>query len=144
MATVKKIPEDLLEQLRRDRERIAAELPELKERGRRLEEAASEDSLSGHLRRIIHCSGRPLQKIAAEVGLDVLILCDFLQGTRTLRSDVLDRLAQSRRRRHPNGADATASPRTAAEAGDRGPADIVISPATRRFGGDNAQQWEVS
>lgn len=95
MATVKKIPDDLLEQLRRDRESIAAELPELIERGRRLEEAALEDSLSGHLRRAIHRSGQPLKKIAAEVGLDALVLCDLLQGTRTLRSDVLDRLAQA-------------------------------------------------
>jgi hypothetical protein len=36
-----------------------------------------------------------LKKIAAEVGLDVFLLCDFLEGTATLRSDVLDRLAQA-------------------------------------------------
>jgi hypothetical protein len=95
MATTKNIPEELLEQLRRDRERIAAELPELRERGQRLEEAAAENSLCGHLRRAIHRSGRALKKIAAEVGLDVFVLCDFLEGTRTLRSDVLDRLAQA-------------------------------------------------
>jgi hypothetical protein len=52
-----------------DRGRVA----ELIERGRRLDEAASEDSLSGHLHRAIHRSGRPLRKIAAEVGLDVLM-----------------------------------------------------------------------
>src|SRR5713226_8426593 len=95
MSTAKSIPADLLEQLRRDREKIAAELPELKERGQRLEEAAAENSLSGHLRRAIHRRGRPLKKIAAEVGLDVFVLCDFLEGTATLRSDVLDRLAQA-------------------------------------------------
>ena len=95
MGTTKKVPEELMEQLRRDREAIAAELPELIERGRRLDEAGSEDSLSGHLRGAIHRSGRPLKKIAAEVGLDVFVLCDFLAGTRTLRSDVLDRLAQA-------------------------------------------------
>jgi hypothetical protein len=95
MATTKDIPVALLEQLRRDREKIAAELPELIERSRLLDEAASEDSLCGHLRRAIHRSGRPLRKIAAEVGLDVFVLCDFLEGTRTLRSDVLDRLAQA-------------------------------------------------
>jgi hypothetical protein len=88
-------PAELLEQVRRDRERITAELPELMERGQRLEEAAAENSLSGHLRRAIHRSGRPLKKIAAEVGLDVFLLCDFLEGTATLRSDVLDRLAQA-------------------------------------------------
>jgi hypothetical protein len=95
MATTKDIPVALLEQLRRDREKIATELPELMERGRLLDEAAAENSLSGHLRRAIHRSGRPLKKIAAEVGLDVFVLCDFLEGTRTLRSDVLDRLAQA-------------------------------------------------
>ena|SRR6266403_3426703 len=95
MSTTKKIPEDLLEQLRRDREKIAAELPELLGRGQRLDEAAAENSLCGHLRRAVHHSRRPLQKIAAEVGIDVLLLCDFLEGTRTLRSDVLDRLTQA-------------------------------------------------
>ncbi len=95
MAAAKTIPVELLEQLRRDRERIAAELPELMQRGQRLEEAAAENSLSGHLRRAVHRSGRPLKKIAAEVGLDVYLLCDFLEGTATLRSDVLDRLAQA-------------------------------------------------
>ena len=95
MATPKQIPPELLEQLRRDREKIAAELPELKERAQRLDEAAAENSLSGHLRRAIHRSGRPLKKIAAEVGLDLFVLCDFLEGTRTLRSDVIDRLAQA-------------------------------------------------
>jgi hypothetical protein len=95
MATTQDIPAELPEQLRRDREKIATELPELLERGRLLDEAAAENSLCGHLRRAIHHSGRPLKTIAAEVGLDVFVLCDFLEGTRTLRSDVLDRLAQA-------------------------------------------------
>jgi hypothetical protein len=47
------------------------------------------------LRRALHRSGQPLKAIAAAVGLDVFVLCDFLEGTRTLRSDVLDRLAQA-------------------------------------------------
>src|SRR5438128_934871 len=95
MSAAKTIPGDLLEQLRRDREKITAELREPKERRPRLDEAAAENSLSGHLRRAIHRSGRPLKKIAAEVGLDVFLLCDFLEGTATLRSDVLDWLAQA-------------------------------------------------
>src|SRR5487761_1073002 len=95
MSTARKFDPELLEELRRDRGKIAAELPELLERGKRLEEAAAEDSLSGHLRDAIHRSGRPLKKVAAEVGLDPFVLCDFLEGTRTLRSDVLDRLAQA-------------------------------------------------
>jgi len=95
MATTKNIPEDLLDQLRRDREKIAAELPELLERGQQLDEAASENSLSGHLRRAIHRSHRTLKKVASEVGIDPCVLCDFLEGSRTLRSDLLDRLAQA-------------------------------------------------
>ncbi|HEV2948201.1 MAG TPA: hypothetical protein VGX70_12550 [Gemmataceae bacterium] len=91
----KTISPELLEQLRRDREKMAAELPELMKRGQRLDEAAAENSLTGHLRRAIHQSGRPLKKIAANVGIDVFVLCDFLEGTATLRSDVLDRLAQA-------------------------------------------------
>jgi len=95
MATTKRIPEELLEQLRLDRQKIASELPELLERGKRLDEAAEENSLCGHLRRAIHHSGQPLKTIAATVGVDLFVLCDFLEGTRTLRSDVLDRLAQA-------------------------------------------------
>jgi hypothetical protein len=95
LGKTKNVPPSLLKQLRQDREKIAAEWPELIERGHLLDEAAAENSLSGHLRRAIHRSGRPLKKIAAEVGLDVLVLCDFLEGTRTLRSDVMDRLAQA-------------------------------------------------
>src|ERR1700730_3223304 len=95
MATNRRIPEELLEQLRRDRAKIAEELPELRERGLRLDEAASENSLCGHLRGAIHHSGQPLKKIAAAVGLDVFVLCDFLEGTRNLRSDMLGRLAQA-------------------------------------------------
>src|ERR1700674_1569377 len=95
MTTAKKIPEELPEQLRRDRPKIASELPELLARGQRLDEAASENSLSGHLRRAIHRSGQPLKKIAAEVGLDLFRLCDFLEGTAPLRSDVWGRWPQA-------------------------------------------------
>lgn len=95
MSSAGKIAPELLEELRRDREKIAAELPELLERRKRLDEAAAESSLSGRLRDAIHRSGRPLKRIAAEVGIDAFLLCDFLEGTQTLRSDVLDRLAQA-------------------------------------------------
>ena len=95
MSTARRISPELLEQLRGDREKIAAELPELAERGQRLHKAAEENSLCGHLRRAIHGSRAPLKKIAANAGLDVYLLCDFLEGTKTLRSDVMDRLAQA-------------------------------------------------
>jgi hypothetical protein len=48
MNTTKRISAELLEQRRRDREKIAAVLPELLPRGQRLDEATSENSLRGH------------------------------------------------------------------------------------------------
>ena len=86
---------DLLEELRRERALIAEELGELSERHDRMVEAKGEETFSGHLRRAIHSSGRLVREIAAEAGLSSQSLCEFLEGTRTLRSDVLDRLAQA-------------------------------------------------
>ena len=85
----------LLQQLRRERTLIAEELGELSERHDRMVEAKGEETFSGHLRRAIHGSGRLVREIAAEAGVSSQALCDFLEGTRTLRSDVLDRLAQA-------------------------------------------------
>jgi hypothetical protein len=70
-----------------------AELPDLVELGRRMHEAAAESTLSGHLRRAIHRSPKELADIASAVGIAPLELNEFLSGERTLRSDVLDRLA---------------------------------------------------
>lgn len=89
------IPSELFEQLKKDRDKIADELPELEERRKRLIEAKNEDTFSGHLRRAIHESGRLIRDIAADAGVTPQVLCEFLEGTRTLRSDVLDRLAQA-------------------------------------------------
>lgn len=58
-------------------------------------EAKSEQTFSGHLRRAIHRSGRLVREIAADAGVSSQSLCEFLEGTRTLRSDVMDRLAQA-------------------------------------------------
>jgi hypothetical protein len=63
--------------LREQRRLIAAELPDLTARDRMCKEAGDEPTLSGELRRAI-----------PPVALD-----EFLTGERTLRSDVLDRLA---------------------------------------------------
>ncbi len=93
--TIKTISSELLEQIRRDRELIAAELPELEERHQRMLEAKTEDTFSGHLRQAIHGSGRLVREIATDAGIPSQHLCEFLEGTRTLRSDVLDRLAQA-------------------------------------------------
>lgn len=70
-----------------------AELPELLDLGRRMHEASAENTLSGHLRRAIHRSPKELTDIAGTAGITPLHLNEFLSGERTLRSDVLDRLA---------------------------------------------------
>jgi hypothetical protein len=79
--------------LERNRRRVAAELPDLTARDQMRREASQEPTLSGELRRAIHASSLPLGQIAAGAGVSVLVLDEFLTGERTLRSDVLDRLA---------------------------------------------------
>jgi hypothetical protein len=74
---------------------VADELPELRDRDARMYHAAAEDTLCGHLRRAVHASPRPIRDIAKDSGIDSELLCDFLEGTRTLQSDVLDRLMQA-------------------------------------------------
>ena len=91
----RQIPDELLSQIERDRELIAQELPALADRDTRMREAADEDTLCGHLRQAIHRSRRALREIAREAGITATVLCDFLEGERTLRSDVLDRLTQA-------------------------------------------------
>jgi len=91
----KTVPPDLLERLRADRDAIAAELPEAIQRAERLREAAAENTVSGHVRRAVHQSRRPLEAIARDAGIPLEALCDWLSGDRTLRSDVLDRVAQA-------------------------------------------------
>ena len=58
-------------------------------------EARDEPTLSGELRRAIHSNPLSLTEIAAQAGIAPLALDEFLTGERTLRSDVLDRLASS-------------------------------------------------
>jgi hypothetical protein len=79
--------------LQRQRELVAAELPELIERDRMRKEAKDEPTLSGALRRAVHASELSLTIIAQRAGITPLVLDEFLTGERTLRSDVLDRLA---------------------------------------------------
>jgi transcriptional regulator with XRE-family HTH domain len=81
------------DRLRRYREQIASELPDLAERDRLRKEAREEATLSGALRRAIHGSPLSLSTIAQRAGIAPLALDEFLTGERTLRSDVLDRLA---------------------------------------------------
>jgi hypothetical protein len=81
------------ERLAKYREQIAAELPDLQVRDQLRKEAREEHTLSGELRRAVHSSELSLAQIAAQVGIVPLVLDEFLTGERTLRSDVLDRLA---------------------------------------------------
>ena len=88
----KMIPPEVHEQIRRDRAAIAAELPELEKGHARMVEAKQEDTFCGQLRRVIHNSGR---EVAADAGIPSQHLVEFLEGTRTLRSDVLERILQA-------------------------------------------------
>lgn len=81
--------------LHRHRKLIARELPELIERDQMRKDASDETTLSGELRRTVHASDLSLTEIAKRVGISSLLLDDFLTGERTLRSDVLDRLAET-------------------------------------------------
>jgi hypothetical protein len=84
---------EMRERWERARRETINEHTELIELGTRMREASSEDTLSGHLRRAIHRSDRELVDIAGAAGISLLELNEFLSGERTMRSDVLDRLA---------------------------------------------------
>lgn len=75
------------------REQIAQELPDLQARDQMRKDARDETTLSGELRRAISLSEFSLAEIAARIGVTPIMLDDFLTGERTLRSDILDRLA---------------------------------------------------
>ena len=79
--------------LQQYREQIAEELPDLEARDQMRKDAREEATLSGELRRAVHASGLSLAELAARIGITPIMLDDFLTGERTLRSDVLDRLA---------------------------------------------------
>lgn len=82
------------ERLRQHRDQIAAELPELAARDQMRKDAREEATLSGELRRAVHGSDATLGEVAERAGISLLLLDDFLTGERTLRSDVMDRLAE--------------------------------------------------
>ncbi len=81
------------ERLRQLREQVAEELPDLIARDQMRKEASEEATLSGQLRKAVHASDLTVSVIAARVGIPLLVLDEFLTGERTLRSDVMDRLA---------------------------------------------------
>ena len=84
-----------LARLAEARQQVAAELPDLVARERRMREAAEEETLSGELRRAIHNGDRDLISLAEVAGTTPVHLSEFLAGDRTLRSDVLDRLVMA-------------------------------------------------
>lgn len=86
---------ELLLQVRPDRDAIEQELDLLAIQNDRLHAAATEDTLSGHLRRAIHASRRSLAAIAREAGIELGALTGFLEGEHGLPSEVLDRLARA-------------------------------------------------
>jgi len=81
------------ERLTKYRQQVAQELPDLQARDQMRKDAREESTLSGELRRAVHASELSLSEIAARVAVTPLVLDDFLTGERTLRSDVIDRLA---------------------------------------------------
>lgn len=81
--------------LQRQRRQVARELSDLAAQDQMRKEARDEPTLSGELRRAIHASQNSLAVIAGKAKIPALALDEFLTGERTLRSDVLDRLATS-------------------------------------------------
>ena len=81
--------------LQQNRSLVAGELADLVKRDRMAKEASDEPTLSGELRRAVHASPLSLADIAGRSGISAPMLDEFLTGERTLRSDVLDRLAAS-------------------------------------------------
>jgi len=79
--------------LARNQKRVGQELPDLKLRDQMRKDAWDETTLSGGVRRAIHQSELSLSEIASQAGITPIMLDDFLTGERTLRSDVMDRVA---------------------------------------------------
>ncbi len=77
----------------KSRSQVAQELPELQVRDHMRKDAREENTLSGDLRRSIHASDLSLSEIASQACITPVLLDDFLTGERTLRSDIMDRLA---------------------------------------------------
>ena len=71
---------------------VRAELPWLLERSRAREAAASEDTVSGRLRRAVAAMKQHYEQVCQATGSRFEDLADFMAGGQ-LPSDVLDRLA---------------------------------------------------
>jgi hypothetical protein len=71
---------------------VRAELPWLLERSRARGAAASEDTVSGRLRRAVTAMKQPYEQVCQATGIPFQDLADFMAGGQ-LPSDALDRLA---------------------------------------------------
>ena len=91
--TTRELTEAEKQRIERYREQIACELPDLEARDQMRKDAREEATLSGELRRAVHRSDLSLAEVATAAGITPIVLDDFLTGERTLRSDVIDRLA---------------------------------------------------
>jgi ribosome-binding protein aMBF1 (putative translation factor) len=58
----------------------------------RIMTAEKDSGLSGLIRRAISQSGRPINELADEIGVDARLLDHFRMGEQTLTTDVIDRL----------------------------------------------------
>ena len=91
---VDKLPDRLMKKLRRDRELIAKELPELIEKNQRSHDARREPTMSGALRRAIHSCKILFPDLARRAQTDMDTLDAFLTGDGVLTSDIIDRLTK--------------------------------------------------
>ena len=90
--TQRELTPDEEKQLKLDQKQIGAELPDLIARNQMYNNARSEPTLSGEIRRAIHTSELSIARIACEAGITPLQLDEFLAGEATLPSDAIDRL----------------------------------------------------
>src|SRR5436190_19594418 len=92
---IRTLTDDEKQKLADLRRTVTNELPDLIAKDQLRHKAAQEKTLSGAVRRLIHASGQTVDQLASQVGSEPLLLDEFLTGEQTLRSDVLDRLAET-------------------------------------------------
>jgi hypothetical protein len=86
---------ELMLQVRKDRAAIAQQLDPLAAQNELLLAAVAEAAMCGHLHRAIHASRWSLAFIARVAGISPDAVSDYLEGTRGLPSESLDRLTHA-------------------------------------------------
>lgn len=81
-------------ELRKVRQQVRDELPELVKKLQVVKNASKENTFSGELRRAIHSSKLLLPTIADRANIPLLTLDYFLTGEKPLPSDMIDRLVE--------------------------------------------------